>query len=79
MPIRRRLGAWLLGALFVAAGLSVGCRDYHDHHHDDSQQTSVEAPYYNRWEQETHRQHKEFNQRTEDEKKDYQDWRRQQR
>lgn len=82
MRIPRSLGALLIAALFASAGVSIGCRDRRndrDHHYEDSQQTSAEASYYNRWEQETHRQHKDLNQRSDDEKREYQNWRRQQR
>jgi hypothetical protein len=43
---------------------------YHDHH-----VWAAEAPYYSRWETETHRDHVEFAQRNQADQKAYWDWR----
>ena len=37
---------------------------------------SQETVYYNQWERETHREHRELNKRSEAEQKEYSDWRR---
>ena len=42
--------------------------DYHVWNHD-------EIVYYNRWEGETHREHRDFNKRSADEQKEYWTWR----
>jgi len=34
-----------------------------------------EEPHYEQWERETHRQHVDFSKRTEDEQRDYWQWR----
>lgn len=36
----------------------------------------AEAPYYNQWEHETHRQHMEYERRKREEQREYWDWRR---
>ena len=54
----------LLFAVVIASPLFLaGCQDR-------------EAAYYNRWEQETHREHVDLNRRTAEEQKAYQEWRR---
>jgi hypothetical protein len=37
---------------------------------------SQETVYYNQWEHDTHREHKDLTKRTEAERKEYSDWRR---
>jgi hypothetical protein len=37
--------------------------------------TPAEAPHYSQWEQETHRDHVEYEQRTKDEQRAYWEWR----
>lgn len=58
--------------------LSAGCRDrgvYHDPYYHDDHPASTEEPYYNRWEKETQRSHQDLNKRSQDEQKQYWDWR----
>ena len=66
-------------AIILASGvLLTGCRDrgsYHDPYYHDDHPRASEQPYYDRWEQETHREHKELNQRDHEEQKQYWDWR----
>jgi hypothetical protein len=77
--MRRYLGSMLLAAALVASPVFSGCaarvryydedhRDYHYWNHD-------EAVYYQRWENETHRDHKDFDRRSDEEKKEYWNWR----
>jgi hypothetical protein len=73
-----RLARALLG-LSLLSTLGAGCaphpyrvydpyyRDYHDWDH--------EGGFYQRWETETHRDHREFRDRHEDEQKEYWSWR----
>jgi hypothetical protein len=66
--------AAIAGTVFTTTGCEVhaGYYDpyYHDHHPVDG-----EVVFYGQWEQETHRDHKDFKQRNKDEKKEYWDWR----
>jgi hypothetical protein len=43
---------------------------YHDYHAWDG-----EVTYYSQWEHDTHRDHMDFNKRSDDDKKAYWDWR----
>lgn len=67
----------VLFAIVLACGVFSGCRDrdYHDPYYHDNHPRASEQPYYNHWEQETHREHKELNQRSQAEQKQYWDWR----
>lgn len=60
--------------LLVASACTVHARVYDPYYHD-YHVWSGETVYYNQWESETHRQHKDFNQRPADEQKQYWDWR----
>lgn len=53
------------------AGYEVYDPYYSDYHTWDSN----EVGFYSRWEGETHRDHKDFNRRSDDEKKEYWTWR----
>jgi hypothetical protein len=55
------------GAALAASVLTTGCQS--------SQPAPNETVIYNKWEVETHRAHKEINQRPPEEQKEYQDWR----
>jgi len=80
----RKLPLCFLGATLAATALTTGCRD---HHHDDrrdevqpaaqpaAQPVPNESAAYNRWEAETRREHREINQRTAYEQREYRDWR----
>jgi len=71
----------VLAALMMMIVPSLGCRDrgvYHDPYYHDDHPAASEQPYYNRWEQETHRTHVDLSKRSQDEQKQYWDWRHQQ-
>lgn len=60
----------------VALAFSAGISCYHHYDNDDHHHWSdAERPYYQRWEQETHRDHKDWDQRNGDEQKAYWQWR----
>lgn len=68
----------LLGILLSGTMLSVGCRSdrgYYDPDEHTYHSRESEAPHYSRWEQDTHRQHKDLDQRSQDEQKQYWQWR----
>ena len=67
----------LFNALLIAGALASpvvvsGC--YH-HHYYSATWSDAEGPYYARWEGETHRDHKEWGQRSADEQQQYWSWR----
>jgi hypothetical protein len=53
----------LLAVVITSPALITGCR-------------SQETVYYNQWEHDTHREHRDLNKRTDSEQKEYSDWRR---
>jgi hypothetical protein len=53
----------LLAVAITSPALITGCR-------------SQETVYYNQWEHDTHREHRDLNKRTDSEQKEYSDWRR---
>ena len=68
----------LLAASMAVPALCIGCTIHagvNDPYYHDRHQWAAEEPYYNRWEVETHRDHRDFNKRNDDEKKEYWDWR----
>jgi hypothetical protein len=72
-----RIGLRLLSALMIAGAVAspavvTGC--YH-HHYYAGTWNDNEAPYYARWEAETHRDHKDWGQRSADEQQQYWTWR----
>ena len=71
------LSLCLFGATLATAVLTTGCQSSQPA--PPAQTASQPAPnetvIYNKWEVETHRDHKEINQRTADEQKEYRDWR----
>jgi hypothetical protein len=82
----RKLHLCFLSAALATTSLASGCRDHHDHDRGrdqaqpaqtETQPAQSEPEYYNRWESETHREHRDLNQRTTDEQKQYRDWRQQ--
>lgn len=58
---------------------TVGCyhhqHDYDEHGEVAMQWSAGEEPYYERWENQTHRDHKDWNQRSSDEQRQYWSWR----
>jgi hypothetical protein len=74
-----RSGYRLFSALMIAGALASpvvvsGCYHHPDHEYVATWSDN-EAPYYSRWEAETHRDHKEWAQRNADEQKQYWSWR----
>jgi hypothetical protein len=53
----------LLAVAITSPVVMAGCR-------------SQETVYYNQWEHDTHREHRDLNKRTEAEQREYSDWRR---
>ena len=76
--MRARSQGLMLTLLF--AGLvsvsTFGCYHHHDHDYVAMRWSNGEEPYYERWENETHRDHKSWDQRNADEQRQYWDWRR---
>jgi hypothetical protein len=83
--MRRRLGSLLIAAALAlpltATVFMSGCaerasvRVYDPYYSDYHVWNRDEVVYYNRWENETHRDHREFKQRKSDEQKEYWTWR----
>jgi len=77
------LGSLFLAVAFLFSTVTMGCahrdsgRVYDSEHHDYHQWDSNESGYYQRWEAETHRDHKDFQQRSRDEQNEYWNWRHQ--
>jgi hypothetical protein len=74
----RNFAPLLLAAVLAAPVFGTGCAAhvrvydpyYHDYHGWDGETT-----FYAQWEHDTHRDHREFNKRSDDDKKAYWDWR----
>jgi hypothetical protein len=67
-------GTALATSLFTA-GCAVHARVYDGYYGDYHRWDDHEVVYYNRWEHETHRDHVDFNKRSEADKKTYWEWR----
>jgi len=83
------MGSWLRKCtlILVASGFAVpmlmttGCEGrvrVYDPYYGDYHVWSGETVYYGRWEHDTHRDHMDFNRRSDADKKAYWDWRHQQ-
>jgi hypothetical protein len=59
----------------VISGCAARVRVYDEEHRDYHSWNHGEVVYYQRWEGETHRDHKDFNRRTAEEKREYWNWR----
>lgn len=62
----------------MAAVLAVGCTahvGYYDSYHNYHRWDDHEAVYYSQWEHDTHRDHRDFNKRSDADKRAYSDWR----
>lgn len=68
--LMRNLNSCLLGAALATCVLTTGCQP-------QAQPAQNETVIYNKWEAETHRPHKDINQRPPEEQKEYHDWRQQ--
>jgi hypothetical protein len=77
--MRRYLTSLLLAATLVSPVVFSGCaarvRYYDADHHDYHYWDNAEIGYYQRWEVETHRDHRDFAKRSDDEKREYWNWR----
>lgn len=79
--LNRVLGSFLLSAVFLAPVVISGCaerssyRVYDNDHHDYHQWNRNEVVFYAQWENDTHRQHKDFRKRSSQEQQQYWDWR----
>jgi hypothetical protein len=76
--ILRRFAPMLLAAAIAVPVLCNGCtagvRVYDPYYHD-YHGWAAETPYYNQWEHDTHRDHRDFDKRSDADKKEYWDWR----
>jgi hypothetical protein len=66
--LQRKFFLYLFAALLAISALTTGCQ---------SQPQTDETVIYKQWEGETHRDHKDINQRPSEEQKEYHDWRQQ--
>jgi hypothetical protein len=66
-------GAFL--GMLVISGCSAHVRYYDPYYHDYHYWNQDEVVYYQQWERETHRQHVEFKDRSQDEQTEYWKWR----
>ncbi len=78
--MRRNYGCLLLLAAVLASplvntGCAVRARYYDPDHGDYHRWNHGEVVYYNQWEVQTHRDHRDFKQRNADEQRDYWKWR----
>jgi hypothetical protein len=68
----------LFAAILATALFSVGCEAHvrvYDPYYHDYHDWAPEQPYYSQWEVQTHRNHMDFNKRSDADKKAYFDWR----
>jgi len=78
-----RWGSFVLAAAFFISIITTGCarrdsgRVYDPEYHDYHQWNSKENSHYQQWEAETHRSHKDFQQRSRDTQNQYWTWRHQ--
>jgi len=74
----RKFTQFFTAAVFAASLLSVGCAAHarvYDSYHHDYHAWAGESGYYVQWENDTHRDHRDFDRRSEEDKKAYWDWR----
>ncbi|MGO8934937.1 MAG: hypothetical protein ACLPLZ_16960 [Terracidiphilus sp.] len=74
----RKFAPFLLAAVLAAPVLSTGCTAHvrvYDPYYHDYHEWAGETTYYGQWEHDTHRDHMDFNQRNDADKKAYWDWR----
>jgi hypothetical protein len=81
--MRRYIGSLVMaGALITSSAGFIGCsghvRYYDTEYHDYHPWNHEEIVYYNRWETDTHREHRDFDKRSAEEQKQYWEWRHQQ-
>ncbi|HEX4757351.1 MAG TPA: hypothetical protein VH308_05180 [Terracidiphilus sp.] len=76
--LRNRAVRFVSSTAFAAALLMTGCTvhaAYYDPYYHDRHVWSGEVTYYNQWEHDTHREHRDFGRRRDEEKKEYWEWR----
>ncbi len=77
--MRHSLRMALLAATLISPLFFVNCaariRVYDGDHHDYHRWNHREAGFYQRWEMESRRDHRDFDRRSDDEKRDYWNWR----
>jgi hypothetical protein len=79
----RQLTTFLLAAALVSPVIIIGCaarvstgyRVHDGYYNDDHVWDDNEIVFYNRWEGETHRDHRDFRRRPAGEQKEYFNWR----
>jgi hypothetical protein len=74
----RTITRFSTAAVFAASLLSVGCAVHtrvYDPYYRDYHTWPAENGYYVQWEGDTHRQHEDFNRRSDADKKEYWNWR----
>ncbi|HXW57495.1 MAG TPA: hypothetical protein VEJ67_17220 [Candidatus Cybelea sp.] len=69
------LMAGVLAGPVVISGCAEHTRVYDPYYHDYHDWDHNEVGYYQRWETETRREHREFDKRSAEEQKEYWDWR----
>ena len=80
-PLSRALSTLVLTAMLSVPVLIGGCsahvgyRSYDPYYNDYHVWNNDEVVYYNRWEHDTHRDHRDFRKRSNDEQKEYYSWR----
>jgi hypothetical protein len=67
--------ALIAPALFGGCSTPAGSRVYDPYNNDYHRWDDHETKYYLQWEGENHREHRDFDKRSEDERKDYWTWR----
>jgi hypothetical protein len=72
--LSRKLYFYFLGVALATSVLTTGCQPSPPAQ-STGQPASNETVIYNKWEVETHRDHKDVNQRPPAEQKEYHDWR----
>ena len=68
----------LLAAAIASPALTTGCAAHvrvYDPYYHDYHDWNGEVVYYNQWEAETHREHREFHDRSAEEQHQYWEWR----
>ena len=79
--LSRYVGSLLLSIALVSPLVSTGCtghvyyRAYDPYYHDYHRWDPDEDAYYHRWENDTHRDDRDFRKRDKEEQKQYWDWR----
>ena len=75
--LSRNFASILIGAVLASPLLTTGCAVHarvYDADHGDYHVWAGETVYYNQWEHDTHRDHRNYDRRSADERKDYWAW-----